>query len=128
MMTTKGWVQQAYRVLVRYSCKHEKYFRMPYPKIGDELTCLRCWDANPHDHSAAWVHVYDYVPEYRWYCQTCKHARYNGSNGFAQMGQEALMHHTKFLDHIIYEYHGDKILHIYDGEVKEIYEGAEPPF
>lgn len=83
---------------------------------------------NPHDHLAAWVCVCDYIPEFRWYCLTCKHSRYNGSNGFAQMGQEALQHHKRFPDHIIYEYHGDRILHMYDGVLVKFYEGETPPF
>lgn len=92
--------EQSYRtVIVTYACMHTATFRKPWPKVGDEVMCVRCRKSTT---------VFELAEEWRNKCDNCRFGRTLGSDAKLRTIQSAMGHATKF-GHSVRVFYGNDL-------------------
>lgn len=97
--------------VVTFDCKHVAYFSKPTPRVGDELTCMRC---------RALRTVKTAPPEFHLRCMACSfRSRHGAAKISAEIG--AGKHRTKKPGHKVQMWNGADLVRTFgDRDIVEV--------
>lgn len=97
------------RKKIQLSCGHQPYYHLPYPKVGELLTCMDC------RRNARVIHAPN---EFRISCNNCIFSRRFGN---AKVNAEiaASKHRRKYPSHVVGMYTGARLVRTFPRDAGE---------